>query len=70
MSRGVDADGALPAWQVEEVQVLDLGRQPPDLAGKRREQRPPQGRLGIDEAVEGVASQHARLDRVEGHGGR
>ena len=38
-----------PAGQVEEVEVLDVAGQAADLRRERREERPPQLRLGVDQ---------------------
>ncbi len=54
-----------PARQVEEVEVLDLGGQPADLGRERRQQRPAELRLLVDQAIERIPAQHARLDTVQ-----
>ncbi len=56
--------------EIEEVEVLDLEGEATDLARQRGEEGSAQGRFAIDETIERVASQHVRLDPVEGHGGR
>ena len=53
-----------PAGQVEEMEILDLRGEAPDLAGQAGEQRAAQAGLRVDQSVEGVAAEHERLDRV------
>ena len=46
-----------PPGQVQEMEVLDLGRQAPDLGRERRQERVAQRGLLVDEPVERVAPQ-------------
>src|SRR6185436_613816 len=52
--------------QVEEMEVGNLARQAPDLAGEGREHRASQRGLGIDEAIERVAPEDERFDGPDG----
>ena len=52
-----------PAGDVEEMQLLDVRREPAELAGERREQRVADGRLGGDQLAEPVARQDDGLGR-------
>ena len=55
------------------MEVGDLAREPPDLPRQRREHRPAQRGLGVDQAVERVAPEHksfGRPDRDRGRGPR
>ena len=56
--------------QVEEMEVLDLGGEAPDLPGQCGQERVTEGGLLVHEPVEGVAAEHVRLDRVDRDGGR
>ncbi len=47
------------------MQLLDVGRQPPELAGDRGEQRVPHTGLGRDQFAEAISGQHDRLGRAE-----
>ena len=59
------------AGDVEEVQLLDVGGQPAELAGERREQGVADGRLGGDQLAEPVARQDDGLrGRERGRGRR
>ena len=55
---------------VEEMKLLDVRRQPTQLAGQRREERIADGRFGRDQFAEPVARQDDRLGRHERGGGR
>ena len=55
---------------VEEVELLDVGRQPAELAGERREEGVAQGRLGGDELAEAVRGSDESRVATEGRGRR
>ena len=59
-----------PAGDVEEMELLHVGRQASQLAGDRREQRVAHAGLGRDELAEPVARQHHGLGRADGGGAR
>jgi hypothetical protein len=52
------------------MQLLDVRREPSQLAGDRGEQRVADMRLGGDEIAEPVARQDDRLGRAQRRGGR
>ena len=57
-----------PARQVEEMEVLELGGQSPDLARQRGQQRPPDRRVLVEQPIERVAMEHDRLARLDRDG--
>ena len=58
-----------PAGDVEEVQLLDVVRQPAELSGERRQQRVADRRLGREQLAELRPRQDQRLCRLEGRCG-
>ena len=59
-----------PAGDVEEVELLDVGRQAAQLGREGREQRVAEGRLAGDQLAEAGAGEGERLGRLEGRRGR
>ena len=57
--------GRQPPRDVEEVELLDMGGQPTQLPGDRREQRVAYAGLGRDQLPEPVARQDDGLGRAE-----
>ena len=64
--RGGDPDHE-PAAEVEEVERLDVAREPPELARERPDQRPLDPRLGGEQPLEVVPAQHERLGGLHRH---
>ena len=58
------------AGQVEEVELLDVAGQAPQLARPAREQRAPEARLRLDQLVERVAAEDERLGGLDRDDGR
>ena len=63
--REPDESGRKPAGDVEEMQLLDVRRQPPQLPGDRREQRVADTGLRRDQLAEAVAWQDDGLGRAD-----
>ena len=59
-----------PPGQVEEVELLDVAGEPAQLHDEAGEQRPAEGRLGLDQLVEPVPAQDERLGRLDRDGRR
>ena len=51
--------------QIQEVEVAELGGQTADLDSQGREQCASQGRLLVNEQIEGLPPQDLGLDRTE-----
>ena len=56
--------------QVEEMEVLDLGGQPPDLRGERAKERAADAGVVVDEVDRRRGAEDERLDPLDGDGRR
>ena len=70
VARETGEPGRQAAGEIEEVQLLHLPGEPPQLAGQADEERVPEAGVAVEQLAEAVAGQGPRLAGFQRHGCR